>query len=454
MSGVSEELARWASALPAPAEALAFDRARMAFKDGCLCILAGVPDAATQTVLDTAKLTHGVGNVPVLGTGVSLSPAGAALVNGTAAHALDFDDNFVPAFTHATAVLLPALISAGCTSGASGRDMLSAYIIGLELQARISRLVNPGHYLDGWHATSTIGAIGTAGACAALMKLDASGVARAMSIAFSLASGSKLQFGTQTKPTHAGFAAHNAVLAAMLARSGLSAQEDFLQGRWSLSDFWGQGKEVRGEDVLADLGTSWSILEHGLLMKRFPCCAAAHMALDGVERLRRDHGARLETVRSITAFLPPAAYRNLRFDRPQTASEARFSFTYTAARVLRHGHLSLDHFTDVAVSDRDILQHLDKFHRATADMPTDAALGKTEIIAEQQDGRDIRIELDDIVGSKSGLSAADLSRKAETCLNWSGLGLPETTLDVMEDLETVRNFENCISGLTTKQPSF
>lgn len=334
-------LAHWASSAQIRsqrASALAYD----ALVDVSCCIVAGSIEASTQAAIQVAR-RFGVGTALSMGSNLQLPAPCAALIDGTAAHALDFDDNFGPAATHATAVLVPALAALASETDSSVGDVIEAYVIGLELQARIGRLVNPDHYEKGWHATSTVGAIGTAGACARLLRLDPEQTLAAMSIASSMAGGSKKQFGSMMKPLHAGLAAKNAVLAARMAEAGISGDPEPLGGQWGFAQLAGAGQpgEAAVAGALQDLGTTLAIETDGLMAKRFPCCGAAHRTLDGLLQLRQQLQLRLEDLQRVEAFIPAFARENLRFDDPQDESQARFSLTYPALRVLQTGGLSL-----------------------------------------------------------------------------------------------------------------
>lgn len=439
---VASILAEWAADLPSPNSDLSDSRANNAFIDTLACIFAGSQEKATLSVLDAARKIQGEGNHTIFGHDVKLPPAGAALVNGMAAHALDFDDNFLPGYTHASAVLVPTLIVIGEMQKHSGVRLRDAYVVGLELQARVSSLLNPGHYGAGWHSTSTVGVIGAAGAAAALMGLPPESICSAMSIGFSLAAGSKLQFGTSTKPLHAGLAAHNAVLAASMAASGIGAQSEFLTGRWSFQELYGHGKKVDDRIALEGFGTHWAIEEHGLMTKRFPCCAASHLALDAIEILREKLGADTSDLCKVTARLPKRLYDNLRFDRPTTENEARFSFTYPAACLLREGHVSLHHFTPEAIQDTKRTTQLELFRRESVDMSPDDTPISVTLLAEFKSGRKEEIVATDLIGgSNQPLSEDDLQRKISDCLAWSGLETKRSVIDKFSDLKNIQSLE-------------
>jgi 2-methylcitrate dehydratase PrpD len=197
--------------------------AKDALKDIVACMLAGARDEATLCVSSAAR-----------GWG---APA-AALVFGTAAHALDYDDNYHPMAGHATAVLAPAIFALAESRAVSGAAVLDAYIVGLEALALVGNGVNLVHYERGWHSTSTLGPFGAAAACARVMELDEERVTAALSLAFSMASGSKLQFGTMAKPLHAGLAAQHGVMAAVLAASGVAGVPEPLEGAWGFRDLF------------------------------------------------------------------------------------------------------------------------------------------------------------------------------------------------------------------------
>ena len=203
----------WLAETPDAWPAAAIESAHRQFIDVIGVTIPGAAEPAAQRVFETVR-GWGAGPSTALMLGARLAPPWAALVNGTAAHALDFDDNFDPAKAHATAVLAPAILALAETEGASGRACLDAYVAGLQILGRVGQGVNPAHRNRGWHATATVGAIGAAAACARLLRLDARAAGYALSIATSMAGGFMSQFGTMTKPLHAGLAAKAGVMAA------------------------------------------------------------------------------------------------------------------------------------------------------------------------------------------------------------------------------------------------
>jgi len=222
-------LARWTSATDANWSDAAVQTAHMALIDTVGCMLAG-SRSGVATKLWQGIGTWGNGVCSLAGRSETLSAPWAALYNGACAHALDFDDNFDPAKAHASAVLVPALLAVAEQEDASVAALVDAYIVGLQITGRVGQAVNPFHRNRGWHATATLGAIGAAAACARLMKLPENETAHAISMSTSRAGGFMSQFGTETKPLHAGFAASGGVQSALLARAGLTAGSDTLDG--------------------------------------------------------------------------------------------------------------------------------------------------------------------------------------------------------------------------------
>jgi 2-methylcitrate dehydratase PrpD len=351
MTSAIETIAAWSHSADAFSP-LARRRASDAIADTIGCMVAGVDDVAPQAVRRAVAPLIGVtGESPVVGGGRAPA-ATAALVNGTAAHALDYDDNFHPAISHASAVLVPALLATAAPLNISGRALVDAYLVGLEAQAAVGFGVNPSHYTWGWHSTSTCGAIGTAAGVAHLTGLDAAATARAMSMAVSSASGIKGQFGTPAKPFHAGMAARNAVEAAAFGAAGLTGSLDILETRQGFRELFG-GPDATGWDGLT-LGQPLAIESFGLVPKRHPCCGATHYVVDMVLDLRAEHNFTAADVASLDCLVSIATTHNLRYPDPQDEMQARFSMHYCVALALSQDRLGLADFTAEQIARPEI----------------------------------------------------------------------------------------------------
>ena len=263
-------------------------RAATALLDTVGVTLAGASEPVSLIVQQVIA-AEGGDACGVFGTADRASMSGAALANGTAAHALDYDDMCFVSLAHPSAPLVPAVLAAAESERLTGRAVLDAYVVGFEIEARLGRLMNPRHYQRGWHCTSTLGTIGAAAAVSRLLGLDARAAGHALAIAASEASGLKENFGTMVKPLHAGLAARNGVLAALLARGGMTASDLALDGPQGLLHAMdSEGKALA--DAIADLGARWEILDTGITVKLYPSCAGTHPSLDAILDLRRREG--------------------------------------------------------------------------------------------------------------------------------------------------------------------
>ncbi|MBT6608480.1 MAG: MmgE/PrpD family protein [Rhodospirillaceae bacterium] len=354
---VIEEIAHWAAGVGNDWPDSSVRPAMDAITDTIACMVSGATDEAAIGVRNTL-----VGwTAPSAATGATIIsdsrrlPAPfAAFANGTAAHAQDFDDNFMAALTHASAVLVPAILAVAEETGASGADVIDAYIVGLECHAAIGRGVNRAHYMKGWHATATVGCIGTAAACARLLGLSANQTAHAMSLGVSMAAGVKGQFGSHAKPFQAGMAAQNAVLAANYAKNGVIGRTEVLENDYGFMNLF-VGEGAPGWDFTKHpVGEPLVVEAVGLAPKCHPCCGSTHKSVDNLLDLKKSHGIGPNDVAAIHCLVNTSNVRNLCFDDPRNEMEARFSMQYCMAVALKHGFLSLADFTPDAVQRQDI----------------------------------------------------------------------------------------------------
>ena len=290
----------------------------------------------------------------ILGTTARASASNAALANGTAAHALDYDDMCFVSIAHPSAPLVAAAIAAGEAAGASGTALLDAYIVGFELEGRLGVVMNPRHYERGWHCTSTLGTIGAAAAACRVLALEAGPASHAIAIAASEASGLKENFGSMVKPLHAGLAARNGVLAALLAKRGMTASAHAIGGRQGfLAAMDSQWPSLDG--AIADLGARWEILETGITVKLYPSCAATHPTLDALLDLRLAGGFAAPDVERIEVDVDSVTPGVLIYDRPASGLEAKFSMPFCAAAAVVDGRVGIDTFEEARLRDPRIV---------------------------------------------------------------------------------------------------
>lgn len=350
-----------------PEKALAL--AGTAFLDTTGVALAGAIEPGSRIVQKLAA-SEACGKCRIWGTQLKTSSTWAALANGAAAHALDFDDMCFVSLAHPSAPLVATVLAIGEHMAASGKAVLEAYVVGFEIEAVLGRTMNPRHYQQGWHCTSTLGTVGAAAAAARLLKLDSTATSHCLAIAASQASGLKENFGTMTKPLHAGLAARNGIIAALLAQQGFTGNENALDGPQGF--LIAMASEKPDVQTLAmNLGNRWEILETGITIKLYPSCAATHPALDTILDLTREHHLTSEMIESVEVQVDPVTPPLLIYDRPETGLQAKFSMPFCVAAALVYGEVGLTTFESSCIQDARIQKLLPRIF-----MRVNSSLGK------------------------------------------------------------------------------
>jgi len=320
------------------------------------CILdtlaVGIAGAREEVVRHIAAVADEAGPCSGL-DGVRRGPRAAALVNGTAAHALDFDDWLPVGGLHPSAPLLPALLAqAELMAGpdgavvADGPWVLAAFVAGFEAQARIGAAVAPAHYGAGFHPTGTIGGFGAAAATAHLLGADRDQIATALSLAATSAAGLRSMFGTMAKPLHAGRAAESGLLAARLAAAGFTASTDAVVGPRGFAQSHGQTPDV--EPLRVPFAERWYLRE--VLLKQHASCFGTHAAIDALRTIRA--GVDPDDVIEIELTVSELLRTVCSIPAPTTPLEGKFSLAFTSALALADGRAAIADFTPERVRDR------------------------------------------------------------------------------------------------------
>lgn len=339
----------------------------------------------------------------------------AALINGTAAHALDYDDTSKTMSGHASAVIVPAVIALGEETGANGREAIEAYVAGFETGTAIGKGVNFYHYEKGWHPTSTLGIFGATAACSRLLKMSDEQLATALSICVSLAAGVKANFGSMTKPLHVGAASRNGLFAALLAKEGFTASGDaFEQSQGFFELFNGSGNYDAGK-ITANRGNSLDILEPGISIKQYPCVYSTHAAVEAAillcskSALNREHIVDVEVCMHQRRLLPHTT-------RPATSGlNAKFSLPYIIARALIDGRLKIEHFEGEAYADPAVHALMNKI-RTTPHFDNHKDFsGSVTVTLKDGTQRSEYVNAPRGRGPESPLSDEDLKLKFEDC---------------------------------------
>lgn len=431
----------------------AIDAGKMAIIDCLGVALAGCEEIsgkiASEYVRDSGRSEAGV-----IGGGFKTSVEQAAWVNGIKAHALDYDDYFVPDYStpyHPTVAILPPVLAVAERYNLSGRDVLLAYITGFEVEAKIALVCAKQQYDLGWHTTSTLGSIGAAVAIAKMLKLDEEKTRMALGIAGSLSAGLRKNFGTMTKPLHAGEAAKNGVVAATLAQRGFTADRNILDS--PLGFYEVLGREVGSEGVKTSQGvrTEFYIVSPGIAFKPYPSCAYSHWAIDAVLDLKREASIGSTNIVGIECRTSSALPSLLIHSRPTTALEGKFSLEFCVAIALTDGEVSLKQFTDERVKDLAVQELIKKIEHVH---PPEMGLGLTnrggELVIKLQNGEVHSRKIDIAKGApENSLSKEEMDNKYRDCVRLSLS--PEDTdksLRLLSHLESVANIAEIMDIFT------
>lgn len=362
---LGEIAARVAGFDAAACSAQACETARLAILDTIGVTLAGSRTEVAQAVRRALGSAGAIrGPATVFGHADRTDLLSAATINGTAAHALDFDDCSNTLGGHPSAPILPALWALAEARGASGNDVLTAYAVGVEVETKIGRAVNFHHYEKGWHPTATLGTFGAAAACAKLLGLDAPHIATALALAASMASGLKANFGTMAKPYHVGHCARNGLQAALLAAEGLTANPEALEHPQGFFAVYNGPGTFQPERILDTWANPLDLDEPGIAFKRHPCCASTHPAIDALLKLKAAHGLDPANVARIDSWTHPRRLRHTNRPDPQGGLDGKFSVQYVLARALLQGVVGIGDFTDSAVREPKIREIMSRIHAA------------------------------------------------------------------------------------------
>jgi len=390
-------------------------RATAAVCDTVGVILAGAVEPAAVIA---RGIVGGEGECHILGTSRRAGPADAAFANAVAAHALDFDDMCFVSMAHPSCALVPAALAAAESSNASGSALLDGYIVGFEIECRLGSVMNPRHYHSrGWHCTSSIGTVGAAAAAARVMKLTCEQAAHAIGIAASLACGLKENIGTMTKPLHAGAAARNGVISALLASKGFTASEEAITGPQGYLEAMDSERSADGlAHAASDLGRRWEIDETGITVKLYPSCAATHPPLDAVLDLVRRHNIDADDVAAIEVQVDTMTPRLLIYERPTTGLEAKFSMPFCAAAAVVFGHPTVGTFDERHIDDSRVQALMPRVTmRANAAFDRSAPLSQATVTIQVRDGRTLSLHADGARGYPGRLTDEELGAKFIGC---------------------------------------
>ncbi|MBV9782910.1 MAG: MmgE/PrpD family protein [Acidisphaera sp.] len=424
-------------ALPEQAVAIA----RLGFTDCLSVMITGRTEPVVRIVRETMTRLKETEDWRLWLGAERASAPDAALVNGVAAHALDYDD--VALGGHPSAVLVPAILAEAEATGADGEAMVTAYVTGYEVWAELQARDRDPHHGKGWHPTAVFGVIAAAAAGASLRRLDAERAATAVGIAASCAAGLVANFGTMVKPFHAGRAARDGLVAARLAAAGMSAAPDALEHPLGfLAAISPHGNADRESEAL--LGRRWRILENGLNVKKYPICYATHRTIDAMLDLAQERGLQPGNIVGIEAELGATQAAMLRNHAPQTGLDAKFSEEFAMAAAVIARRVGRGELSDAFVRRPDVqaLMSRVQVNGTKAADPEDPTFALEDGIAVTLAGgetlhRTVRYARGH---AQSPLRADELWQKFRDCVEeYAGADRTHALFDALQRLERLPN---------------
>lgn len=431
---------------------------KSAFLDSFGVTLAGLNTTVGENIVKYVKEVGGNPQATVLGTKFRTSVPNAALADGVMAHALDYDDIIPNMPGHPSCTIVPVLLALGEDLRISGKDLITAYVAGFEVETRINLGVMDEHYKKGWHNTATIGTIGAAATAAKLLKLDTEKVQVTFGVSFSMLAGLKRNFGTMTKPLHAGNSARNGLVAAILSKIGFTAQKDLLEGHDGFCDVYcGEGK-YNLEHIVTNLNflDSYTIINPGIGFKKYPSCYGTHQALDAIFSLMKEHNIIPEQIEKVKCETSELFYSVVNYKDPKTGLEGKFSFQYCLARALLDGKLGLAEFTDEKVREANVQKLMKKikvYIYPELKGKKDVGFGFTVVTVKQKDGG---IFLKKVITPRgeptNPISKDELISKFKKCASFV---LPRgkdinRAVELLINLEKLNNIKELIKIVSTK----
>ena len=426
--------------------------------DGFGVALAGSTDECSRIVQAQIRQMRAKGESAILGTMFSAPPAKAALANGVAGHAMDYDDTQLSTskeavyglLTHPTTPVLAAALAIGEKEKISGEEFVLSYILGVEVECRIADAIAPRHYQDGFHSTATMGGLGAAMAVGKILRLNEETLSRTLGIAASMASGLRENFGTMTKPLHAGRAAENGVSAALLAEAGFTAATNILEARRGFYNAMAGGYVE--SKIAGRLGRPYFMKEPGISIKPYPSGSLSHPAQDLMLDLVKQHDLGAEDIEHIDVGANSNVPNALIYPMPKTALEGKFSIPFCMAIAVLAREAGIAQFQDRKVRDKKVIELMKRVTLYVDDELE--ALGydqvRSRVRIKLKNGRVIEGRYDIARGHpEKPMSWAELGEKFRDCAE---LVLPrknvEDAIELLARIEQLKSLKPLLKALS------
>ena len=364
IKGTTDALTRFittASLSNMPSDVVA--QAKRCLVDGFGVILAGSTVKGSEIVREYVRSVSNRKEATSIGAAtLQTSAAHAALLNAASGHAMDYDDTQLSTtpdrtfglLTHPTVPALAAALAVAERTHASGAAFLEAFLIGFEVECKIAEAIDPEHYTRGFHSTGTIGTFAAAAAAAKLMRMPPPQVRHMLTIASSMSSGIRVNFGSMTKPLHSARAAENGVVAAELASRGFTGGDDGLDGQWGFFQVFGGGVDL--DRLIPVLGQPYTMVNPGSSFKPYPCGSLSHPTMDAMLKAVTDHDIKPEQVKAVRVRAGSNVLDPLRYKIATNELEAKFCLPFLMASLILRRKAGVREFTDEFVKSAPVQQ--------------------------------------------------------------------------------------------------
>lgn len=379
--------------------------AKLCILDWIGVTLGGAKEPVSDILLDIVDIAGGNPHATIIGKGVKTNLLFAALVNGTMSHALDFDDTHKDAGIHPSVCLAPAAMAVAEYMKASGKDLITAFIIGFEIAARIGIAAGQTHYDHGWHATATIGRFSATASASKIMGLSPEQIVNAFGITGTQVSGLREVFGTMSKPFHAGKAAMDGVLSVTLARRNFDSSHEIFEGRFGLKNVF--SPKSNNTNILSGLGKQYHI--QNVAFKPYASALATHSTIQAIDTIKKEEPISAADVEDILIEFGPLPFSVVNRKNPQKILEGKFSVHHCAAIAFIRGRVSKDMFTANELNDPDIIAFRDKVN---VSLNPDLTMFETIITVKTKQGATLKKYIKESKGSPSvPLSFTEMKEK-------------------------------------------
>ena len=459
-NGLTHEVAQFVH------DAQSGDLPAVVVENGKKSILDGLGLALSGSVAKSGEIVRrhlaaqnlGSGPATVIGSTMTVAPRFAAFANGVGIHADDYDDTQLAVakdrvyglLTHPTAPALPSALAVGQARGASGADVMLAYHLGVEVECKIAEAIDPRHYQTGFHATATCGTFAAASAAGRLMGLDVETLQRALSIAGSQSAGLRENFGTMTKPFHAGRSSESGVVAAEFADLGWTASDNILEAMRGFFRAAGGGYDAAA--IRGKLGAPWTFETPGVSIKPHPSGSLTHPGMTEMVRLIHEHGITADQVAHVRVGTNSNMPNALIHHRPRTELNAKFSMEFCMAILLLDGRAGLNEFLDEVVMRPDVQAMIEKVDFVIDDRAEAAGyhLMTTYIDITLNDGKVISGMADFGKGSPANpMSYEEVAVKFHECAEFAGWdrARADEVVSMVAEFETLPSIDRIMGAL-------